>query len=76
LINFVEEERLVRDKRAVGRFPINATNWCLKDAGIGIRRISGGNDHHRRLLQDLQELDAVHFGHLNIQDNKIGSLPV
>lgn len=34
IVSFIEEERIIRDKRAVGRLPINSTKWCLKKAGI------------------------------------------
>lgn len=31
---FVEEERIIRDKRAVSRYPLNSSKWCLNKAGI------------------------------------------
>lgn len=34
IVCFIEEERITRDKRAVGHLPINSTKWCLKRAGI------------------------------------------
>ena len=34
IISFVEEERILRHKRAVGCLPINSTIWCLQKAGI------------------------------------------
>ena len=36
---FVEEERLLRDKRAVGRYPINASRWCLEAAGLTFQEL-------------------------------------
>lgn len=36
LINYVEEERLVRVKHAVGHLPEKAVEYCLADAGISM----------------------------------------
>jgi carbamoyltransferase len=39
IISIIEEERLIRDKHAVDKFPINAINSCLQIAGMTINDI-------------------------------------
>lgn len=34
LVAACEEERLIRDKHAKGKFPYESAKWCLEDAGI------------------------------------------
>lgn len=34
LVSFIEEERLIREKHAFGKFPENAINFCLKNSNM------------------------------------------
>ncbi|HQR60076.1 MAG TPA: carbamoyltransferase N-terminal domain-containing protein, partial [Methylophilaceae bacterium] len=39
LIAAAEEERFLRDKHAKGKFPYEATKYCLKEAGISPEQV-------------------------------------
>ncbi len=55
LIAFVEEERLIRQKHAHGKFPHHAIRFCLRRAGISIKEVdylAFYYDVNRSLLND------------------------
>lgn len=39
LVCAVEEERLIRNKRAWGKFPVNAAKWCLESRGLTLEDV-------------------------------------
>lgn len=41
IVAFVEEERLVREKHAAGRYPERAVRWCLEKAGVSPEEVDG-----------------------------------
>jgi len=40
VLAFAEEERFVRQKHALGRYPINALQFCLDHAGVDLREVA------------------------------------
>jgi carbamoyltransferase len=55
LIAFVEEERLIRQKHAFGKFPHHAIRFCLRQAGLSMQEVdylAFYYDVNRSLLND------------------------
>ncbi len=70
LVVAVEEERLLRAKRAFNKLPYNAIRYCLEYAGISeadIRQIACGWDLNHVLAQDTA-IDSVHMPNAQLLD--------
>ena len=66
IVAAVEEERLIRIKHADGRFPKKAINFCLSNAGIGIKDVDYLVFHvntYKDIINDITDYMNFHFGY-------------